>query len=232
MTEQHPLFLHEEILLLALQDAEGTIASGTWYQQAIGGAILAELLLSSRIRVDESGKRKLVELISSKPVGDPLIDECLEKVVAAKRRASPATWIGRFAAVKGLKNRLAEQLCRRGILRADEKTVLLIFTRRIFPEIDPEPERKLIERLCEAIFSEASEVDPRTVVLVSLANGTGLLDVVFDKKKLKAREQRIESIVNGEVTGKAAKEAVEAAQAAIMVAVILPTMMNATFHHH
>ena len=50
------LFLHEEILLLALKDEEGTIASGTTYEFAAGGAILAELLLQKRVRVSELGK--------------------------------------------------------------------------------------------------------------------------------------------------------------------------------
>jgi len=84
---QNTLFLHEEILLLALRDEEGTIASGTMYQYAIGAAMLAELLLSKRIEVEQSGKRKLVNLVSSTLLGEPLIDECLEKVASAKRRA-------------------------------------------------------------------------------------------------------------------------------------------------
>ena len=47
MSANHSLFLHEEILLLALRDEEGTIA-GAMYQYAIGGALLAELLLQTR----------------------------------------------------------------------------------------------------------------------------------------------------------------------------------------
>jgi len=53
MTIQTNLFLHEEIMLLALRDEEGTIASGTMYQYAIGAAVLAELLLNKRIAVGE-----------------------------------------------------------------------------------------------------------------------------------------------------------------------------------
>ncbi len=46
MTTQTNLFLHEEIMLLALRDEEGTIASGTMYKYAIGAAVLSELLLN------------------------------------------------------------------------------------------------------------------------------------------------------------------------------------------
>ena len=232
MTTNNNLYLHEEIMLLALRDEEGTIASGTMYQYAIGAAVLAELLLSRRIAADQSSKRKLVDLVSSAPLGEPLLDQCLEKIVAAKRRAALQTWVSRFAGVKNLKHVVARSLCRRGILRADEDKVLMIFTRKIYPEVNPQPERELIERLRNAIFTDAFDVDPRTVVLVSLANSASLLKVVFDKKMLKTRKKRIEQIVNGEITGKAAQEAIQAMQAAIMVAVIMPAMMTTTMIHH
>jgi len=228
---QNTLFLHEEILLLALRDEEGTIASGTMYQYAIGAALLAELLLSKRIEVEQSRKRKLVNLISSALLGELLIDECLEKISSAKRRAVLQTWVSRFSGVKNLKHRVAQQLCKRGILRADEDKVLLIFTRKIYPEVNPVPERELIERLRYAIFTDTRDIDPRTVVLLSLASSTDLLKVVFDKKKLKDRKARIKQIVNGEITGKAATEAIQAMQAAVMVACIMPAIMASTVNH-
>ena len=230
---QNTLFLHEEILLLALRDEEGTIASGgTMYQYAIGAALLSELLLSKRIEVEQSGKRKLVNLVSSTPLGEPLIDECLGKVGNAKRRAVLQTWVSRFAGIKNLKHRVAQQLCRRGILRTDEDKVLLLFTRKIYPEVNPGPERELIRRLEYAIFTDSRDIDPRTVVLLSLANSTGLLKIVFDKKKLKGRKARIKQIVDGEITGKAATEAIQAMQAAVMVACIMPAIMTTTMSHH
>ena len=231
MTIQNDLFLYEEVMLLALRDEEGTIASGTMYQYAIGGAVLAELLLSERIAVEQICKRKLVNLVNSMPLGDPLIDECLEKIGQAKRRAVLETWVSRFLSVKDLKHRVAQRLCDRGILRASEDKILLIFTRKIYPEINPEPERKLIERLRHAIFTDDADIDSRTIILVSLAKSAGLLNVVFDKKKLKARKARIEQIANGEITGKAAPEAIQAVQAAIMVACIVPVMVATTVSH-
>ena len=231
MATQNNLYLHEEIMLLALRDEEGTIAAAPMYQYAIGAAVLAELLVNQRIAIDQSRSRKLVDLVSSTPFGEPLLDHCLEKITAAKRRAALQTWVSRFAGVKNLKHLVARRLCRRGILRADEDKVLLIFTRKIYPEVNPEPERKLIERLRQAIFTDAPDVDPRTVVLVSLAKSASLLRVVFDKKRLKARKARMEQIVNGEITGKAAQEAIQAMQAAVMVACIMPAIMTTTMHH-
>jgi len=222
------LYLHEELMLLALKDKEGTIFSGTMYHFAIGGAILADLMLRGRVEISRDGRRKMVELLSSTPFGEPLIDDCLARIQNARRHAAVETWVSRFASIKNLKHRVAQRLCQRGILRADEDKVVFIFTRRIYPEVDPGPERALIERLQEAIFNEAAEVEPRTVVLVSLAYHTYLLRTIFDKKDLERQEQRIASITRGEVLGEAAKEVVQATEAAVLVATTMPAVMIAT----
>ena len=219
------LYLHEEIMLLALQDKKGTIFSGTMYNFAIGGAILAELMMAKRIDIEEVKKKKYARVLSPTPLGDPMVDECLSKLVGAKRRDQLKMWVSKFATTKRLKHRVAEQLSRRSILRIDEDKILGIFTRKIYPEVDPRPERELIERLRQAIFGDGGEIDPRTVVLLSLANSADLLKLVFDKKQLKSRKARIEKVVNGELTGKATKEAIQAMQAAVMVACITPTII-------
>jgi hypothetical protein len=222
----YSVHLHEEVMLLALRDKEGTVAAGAMYQYAIGGAILADLLLSERIRAIESGKKTLAKVVNPSPVGEPLMDECLNLVRDSKKTRTLQHWVSRFAGVKKLPHRVAEQLCQRGILRADEDKVMLFFTRKIYPEVNPEPERQLIERLTEAIFTESRDLEANTIVLVSLANAVGLLKIVFDKKELKKRKDRIEKIINGEIVGKAAAEAIQAVQAAIMSAVIIPTVVT------
>jgi hypothetical protein len=90
----------------------------------------------------------------------------------------------------------------------------------------------LIERLRKAIFSDIGEVDPRTAVLLSLAKSADLLKLVFDKKQLKGRKARIEQVVNGEMTGKATQEAIQAMQAAVMVACIMPAIIASTTAAH
>jgi Golgi phosphoprotein 3 len=226
------LFLYEEILLLALKDEKGTIAVESMFAYAIGGAILAELLLRKCITIDRSPKKKLVSIVNGGSIGDPLLDECLQKIATAKRPANLETWVSRFAGLKNLKHRVAQQLVNHGILHADEGKILLIFSRKIYPEINPEPERKIIKRLHKAIFEDGEDIDSRTIVLLSLANSSNLLNMVFDKKELKSRKKRIQQIVNGEIAGKAAKEAIEAIeamQAAVMVAAIMPAIMASSF---
>lgn len=240
-SRQSKLFLHEEIMLLALAEKKGTIIAEDAYRFALGGAILAELLLSKRIAVAKDKKAdqgsglgawlasafaetNLVNVVSRKPLGNEILDECLNRVDTAKRRGSLKTWVQRFCNMSHLKHRIAEGLCERGILRADQHKILLIFNRKIYPERDPRPERRIIERLRNAIFSEVRDLDPRTVVLLSLANSAKLLKIPFDKKRLRSRKKRIERVTSGELMGKATKEAVEAAQAAVVAAAIVPLM--------
>lgn len=222
------LYLHEEVLLLALRDHDGTVAMGSMYSYAIGGALLAELLLHERVRVLHARRKKFVELAQPTPIGDEVLDECLRKIRQAKRRAALETWVSRFANLKRLKHRVAVPLVRRGILRAAEDKVLLIFTRKIYPEVNPEPEQAIIERLRLALFSGAKEVEARTVVLLALAHSADLLKSHFDKRKLKEYKWRLEKITEGSLIGAATKEAVEAVQAAIAIAAVLPAITVTT----
>ena len=106
---------------------------------------------------------------------------------------------------------------------------MLLFTRKIYPEINPEPEKEIIGRLRRAIFTDTDRVDARTVILVAIANSSNLLPAIFDRKKLKLRKRRIKDIVNGDVSGKATKEAIAAMQTAVMMSVMTSTMiMTAT----
>jgi hypothetical protein len=175
------LYLHEELLLLALKDAKGTIESrAAMYQYALGGAILAELLLDGRIVVGED-KKKLVDFVHGPLLREPLLDECLDLIGSAKRRRRATDWVRRFARIKDLKHRVAQSLCRRGILHASEDKVLWLFTRRIYPERDPVPEQRIVERLSQVIFGDELEVDARDAILLALASGTGMLPIHFAK---------------------------------------------------
>src|SRR5215216_2006518 len=192
-----PLHLHEEILLLALRNDGGTIAGGVMYEQAAGGAILAELILAQRVRVVTEGRSTYGEVQDTRAFGDPILDESLQKMAAATRRAKLQKWVERFGGIKQLKHRAATGLREQGILKEDVGTVLLIFSRRIYPELNPAHERAIVQRLEKAIFSDAP-VDARTSVLVALAEHSGLLKANVDRARLKERRDRLKAITQGD----------------------------------
>jgi len=59
-------------------------------------------------------------------------------------------------------------------------------------------------------------LDPRTIILLSIASGTGLLQAVFNREELSPRQGRIEQIVGDEIVGKAVKEAIKAMRTAVV----------------
>ena len=219
------LRLYEDVMLLALRNDKGTIAGGVMYQQAVGGALLAELIVEGRIRTVTEGRSTYPVVDRSTPVGDPILDECLQKVVASTRRRTLLHWVQKFAGIKQLKHRVAAGLVDQGILRAEAGRVLLIFSRRLYPELDPAAERAIVARLSDAIFSDTATVDTRTTVLVALAQHSGLLKANLDRKRLKARRERIDAIAKGDAVGKATRQAIEAVHAAVMVAAIMPAIV-------
>jgi hypothetical protein len=109
-------------------------------------------------------------------------------------------------------------LCLRGILRKDDRRVLLVFSRRAYPTVNPGPERELVARMRRAIFDEAGLADPRTAIAVSLASNADLLRQLFDKKELKAKKRKIEELTRSSEVSRATKEAIEAARAAMTAA--------------
>ena len=83
-TAPDDLTLYEEILLLALKDEEGTVAFGVMLSQALGGAILAELLLEGRLETTKDKSPK-IKAVGRTPLGDPILDNALGLVRAAKK---------------------------------------------------------------------------------------------------------------------------------------------------
>ena len=215
------LYLHEQLMLLMLRDDSGTMESHTeQYQLALGGALLAELMLRGAVRIG-TDKKSLVEVVRKDRLPDPLLEECVELVSASKRPYGAAVWVSRFGGLRKLRHRIAEGLCRRGILEDSEDKVLFFFTRSIYPTINAVPERRLIESLRDAVLGSAREVAPDVALLVTLGDATGLLSIHFDKAELKRAKGRIEEITSGQRIGSATAAAVEAAQQAMQAAVLM-----------
>ncbi len=212
----------EELLLLALHDTDGTILPGTAVQQGLAAGVLAELLLGGRLRLESS--KQLVSMQDPTPTGNAVIDECLLRIRESRRRRRLQTWVQSLVNRGDLRHAVARGLARQGILRIEEDKVLLIFTRKIYPEVDHLPERALIERLRQVIFHDG-EVDPRSAIILSLADATGILPHIFDKKLLENRKKRIKEITSGNFAGAAAEEAIAAMHAAVFATTIVPVII-------
>lgn len=214
------LRLHHELLLLALCDEKGTLAFGRMLNIGLGGALLTELLLAQRVEIVEEGtrrKKKFVQVIDGTPFREPVLDAVLAKLRGASRRASPSAVVLGIGNLPKLRHDVARELCRAGVLREDEQQVLLLFRRKVYPTVDPRPERALIKRIRD-VLEHGTVPKERTAALIALAHVTHTLGAIYDRKALKALKPRLKSITESSVGSKAAQEAVAAAHAAVMAA--------------
>jgi hypothetical protein len=219
-------FLQEEILLLALRDGEETTGRGTSYLNALAGARLAELSLRDRIIVDRYSKDKLVEVVSAQPVGDPLLDDCLAAIATAKQPATTEAWVLKFVHITQMKDRIAERLCRQGMLWEGKGKTVGSFTRREYFELNPETKKRLIRRLGHAMFGTGGSLDKRTRALLSLAYHSGLLGQIFGRKETRSCKTRVDRITRSEAVVQTVSEAIEATRSATFEATAIPANIS------
>ncbi|MEC7643156.1 GPP34 family phosphoprotein [Idiomarina sp.] len=217
--------LYQAVMLLALSEERGTM-NGAYVEYATAAALLSELLMHERIAIETDNKNKVLVMDDS-TTDDALLDEALDQIKAAKRQRKLQDWVQKLGQLKDLKHKVAQSLADAHIVAAEKEKVLWLFERRVYPELNPEPEQQIREAMRSAVMSD-DEVEPRVAILVALANSAKLLPQVFTKQELKQRKKRIEQLEKGEMVSAAAKQAVAAIEAAVMVAAIMPAITAAS----
>ncbi len=222
------LNVHEELLLVALKDREGSINwRASQLKLVIAGGIMADLLLRHHIDVTSDTQHR-VRVVDSGSTDHAVLDEAIETIQDSERQMPLQDWVWRLSRLKHLKHRVAETLCDRGVLRAEEERVLFFFKKWRYPEVDSGPESRLAERLRDAIFSESSQIELRTAVELSLLYHSGWINILIPHDQWTDHQDRIERISDGDLIGEATQEAIQAAQAAAAIATTMPSMTAGT----
>ena len=225
------LGLHQELMLLAIRDDNGTFAGGM-YLYAIAGGMISELLLQEKI-VASADKHQLVTVKDSASAADPVLNELLEQMSQSRKPRGLQHWVSKAAAIPGLKHRVAGQLCDLGILKPDERKVLWVFTQKVYPEYDGSVEDAIRQRMADVMFDPGTYPDGKTAVLIALASHAGLLNSNFDRQDLRTHRKRIANLAKGEILAAGATQsAIQAMQAAIMMVTIMPAIMVASTSSH
>jgi hypothetical protein len=98
-----------------------------------------------------------------------------------------------FRLRKDLEGEVLKQLTERGIIRHETTKLLWVIDRNRFPMVDGKPQQLVSARLAQAVLGdEIPEV--RDIMLVSLANACGLLDVVLAPAQIEARAEWIANL--------------------------------------
>lgn len=220
------LTLAEELLLLALDDAKGTVpmSASQTLGYGLAGATLMDLTLMGRLTSD--GKNLVV--VDATPTGDALLDQALATIAAAKRARDSKHWVRALGTgIKRHREQLEERLAERGILRREEHRILGVIPSPRYPMDDPQPEMHSRERIRAAVLGDAPP-DARTVTLISIAKACRLLDGLFTREERKATKRRVDEIIQGEALGKAVKETMDAINAAVVTVVIVSSAGTST----
>jgi hypothetical protein len=199
----------EEVLLIAYTAEEGkSLVSTTQLGLALAGAVLAELALNDRVELS----KKRVTLKDPSPVGDPELDAVLGRVAEDGKGRAPSWWLQKIQSDK-LRTRLLTRLADAGVLTEQSAKVLGVFPTTRWPEADGSVEAEIRSRVANAL--EGAEPSPRTAVLISLLNSTGLVRKAFPGTP----KQRVKEITEGERAGEAVAKLIAGINAAVAVVV-------------
>jgi hypothetical protein len=203
------LTLAEELLLLAYDEKTGGLrgvtgrslavrwaASGAVVAQSWGlsCAVVAELLLAGRLRV-EGGKLLVVD---ATPMGDEWLDAALDAISRAKRPPGVGQCPGLSSRDQGaFQLRVYRRLAEKGILTAERRRIRILgpwsFSKDCYVLAAPDEVRRAKERLREAILGDGVP-DARTVALIGLARGCGLLPELLTREELEAHRPRLREL--------------------------------------
>ena len=217
------LTLPQELYLLALHEEKGRVPASlaTSLHYGLGGAILAELILQSRVGLDD--ERKAVVVNNSMFGEDDLLNEGLERIQASGRHHKSTYWVSTFSGhIKKLEKRLAYHLVDAGVLRKEEKRFLGVVPYEAYPAQDASA-RFWIKQHLRSVVLGGEVLDVHTAMLLSLVRACDLLGRVFTRDELKAARRKIEELTRGEVIGEAVQQAIEIIEAATIAAITAST---------
>ena len=138
---------------------------------------------------------KSLFIVDPTPVGDELLDNAIKKIAAEPQKRSSAWWI-RVLGLHGgdLCVTVLGRLVRAGILRAEDRQFLWVFSRRAYPQNTGREEREAKARLVSLIFND-DVPDSRDTLLLGLADSTGVLDAILSPEDRRKASNRIEQVI-------------------------------------
>ena len=188
------LSLLEEFVLLAVDEQTGRLEAphefGLGY--ALVGAVFFDLALARQIDTDTEEIRILADGAS----GNPIWDRVLAEMRGRPDVNTVRDWIeAMFRRNDDLEGEALAGLIQAGILRREKTRRLWFIEVERFLLVDGSAQKRLKERLAEAILGDRIP-DPRDIMLVSLAQLSGLLRCVLGEPDVQARHARIAMLSN------------------------------------
>lgn len=209
--------LAEDLALLLHDPATGrALVDGTSLDRGLGGALLLDLTFADRIESTGDGARAKLVVCDPSPIGDPLLDGALAKLLGPPVRAQRV--VERLA--RRVREPVLDSLAARAILAKESGRFLGLIPTTTWRTVDPEPRRAVQAAVGAALLSPVGSPQPdrRVAGLISLLHAVKAEHKIVDGPRHQLRE-RAQEIADGDLTGTAVRKAIQAVQASIMAAV-------------
>lgn len=211
--------LSEELFLMSLEDKKDGVKLLDSYKlpYALAGAILLELVLAGKIRLE--GKKVFPS--DATPGANPLANELLEKIAASKKVRKIENWVSSFGEKdKKLRKGILTSLVSRGVLSEQEKRFLWIIPYTGYANQDASARFTLKQQL-RAVVLGGTPLDEQSLALLSLVRAAGLEDHLFTRDEIKQARRRIEELTKSEAVGQAVVEAIQAVESASAAVIVI-----------
>ncbi|MBP7867213.1 MAG: GPP34 family phosphoprotein [Acidobacteria bacterium] len=191
----------EEILLLALDDTEGTLRElpVLSLENALGAAVLMELAFLGRIDNDQ----KVLRVVDPSPTGDAVLDTALGDLRALGEDTPITDGLDTlFLRAGEIRTRILDRLVHKGVLRVVDRRILWVFAVRRYPKREGKETQEVRGRLRGLLLSDEIP-DPRDAALVALVDACRLWDTVFSEAELDRAAERIRDVARMDLIGQA-----------------------------
>ena len=218
------MLIAEELLLLLRRDDGKAENAFAYSGYGLAAAALTDLILAERISVEEEAKDPAVTVVDDSTTGQQVLDAALTRLRELDgKKLSRIVTDGKLK----LEEPVARSLADRGVVDIEEKRKWG-FVPAKYPVRDPEPERRVRERL-QAVLAGGTPTVP-DATLLAIIQGLELAPKVLAEEKggLSRRElkARIEEVTTEATAGLAVGKAVETMNTVILTAVIIPVVVS------
>jgi hypothetical protein len=213
------LSLAEELMLLALKDEKGSVimSASTALPYGLAGALLLDLFFRQKITFNG----KTVEVVDPAPTGDTLLDETLALISGTEKHKTAKYWVQKIERkIKKLRDRIADQLVQKEILKPEEHRLLWVFQYQRYPTVNISPEMEIRQRIRKIVLLNHPP-DDKDRALISLVKACSLVNEIFSGEERRQAKKRIKEITEEEKIGKAVSYVVAEITAAVTAVVII-----------
>ncbi|MCY3730385.1 MAG: cytochrome P450 [Rhodospirillaceae bacterium] len=209
-TEEFPIRLTEELLLLMLNEHSGYLETvpGWDFSCVMAGAVIADLALANRIDTDLTS----LYLVDATPTGDELLDPTLKDIGEADETLETQYWVERNTVrSEDIVTTTLERLVDKGILDYESGgfwTLSSAVSRsRMYPTAGGKTRAEAKARVLDVVLNDTIP-DPRDVILVSLMHTCDGFKQLLSEEDYQEKLGRIELVARMDLLGLSVSSAV------------------------